>query len=199
MPINQTKSVLRKAAFEIRRSLSPAHREAASAEMTQRFLGSVPLPPPGAVIGGFLPINTEISPRALMEALLAKGYRLAVPTVPSGHTEFLDYRSWTPETPVHKNVHGIDEPDTRRSEILLPDLIIVPLLAFDRLGHRIGYGSGHFDRTFEHLVTIRHKFLAYGVAFEDQRVESIPIEEHDFPLHGVVTDKTFYACVEPLS
>jgi len=199
LPINQTKSVLRKAAFEIRRSLSPAYRAEASAAMTARFLEVVPLPPPGSVIGGFLPINTEISPRALMDVLLSRGYRLAVPTVPSGHTDFLDYRSWTPETPVHKNMHGIDEPDARRSEILLPDLIIVPMLAFDRLGHRVGYGSGHFDRTFDHLATIRHKFLAYGVAFEDQRVDSIPIEEHDFPLHGVVTDKTFYACVEPVS
>lgn len=187
---------MRKAAFEKRKSLSAAYREAASLAMTALFLKNVPLPAAGAVVGGYLPFNTEISPMPLMLALEARGCRLAVPVVPSGPPEFLEYRRWTKDMPVYKNLHGIEEPEPKHSEYLLPDFLIVPLLAFDRHGHRLGYGSGHFDRTFDHLRHIRQKFTAYGVAYEDQLVDAVPVEEHDFPLHGVVTDKTVYHFVE---
>ena len=197
MPHISAKSQLRKAAFEKRKSLSPDYRADASNAMTARFLATIPLPPKGAVVGGFLPINTEISPLQIMKALEDHGCRIAVPIVPVGGTHgYLEYRSWSASTPVYKNLHGIDEPDLNHSEYLVPDFIIVPLLAFDPHGHRLGYGSGHFDRTFDHLRDIRQKFVAYGVAFEDQKVEAVPVEDHDFPLHGVVTDKAFYNFVE---
>ena len=186
-----SKDAVRLAAFEKRQSLPKAYRDAASLALKDNFLKNVELPAHGGVISAYMPFNSELDPKPLMHHLLDAGYRIVIPTV-INNAASLEFRTWTPATPVYKNLHGIEESDERHSEVLLPDLMIVPLIAFDANGNRMGYGSGQFDRSFEHLQQVRQKFFAVGVAFEEQRVDAVPIDMHDFQLHRIVTNLNVY-------
>ncbi len=186
-----SKDAVRLAAFEKRQALPKEYRAQASLALKDNFLKNVELPASGAVVSAYMPFNSELDPKPLMQHLLEAGYRIVIPTV-INNAASLEFRTWTPTTPVYRNLHGIEESDEKHSEVLLPDLMIVPLIAFDALANRMGYGSGQFDRTFEHLQQVRQKFFAVGVAFEAQRVDVVPTDMHDFPLHRIVTDTNVY-------
>lgn len=186
----QSKNDFRQAAFQRRMALGADERAGWSAQMTERFLSGVELPPAGAVISGYVPVNNEIDVRPLMTELVARGYRCAVPH--NVEREYiLDFLEWTPQTVLYKGLYNIPQPDPAKAEALLPDLLIVPMVAFDPAGNRMGYGSGYFDRTFAHLGKI-HKFRSIGVAFEAQKYESVPVDRHDYRLDAVVTEAAIY-------
>lgn len=186
-----SKDAVRQAAYQRRLTISPAYQEEAAQALMRNFLQHVTLPPKGSVISAYMPFNAEMNVKPLMQHLLDEGYRVTIPHVVNNHS-MLEFRTWSPKTPLRRNSHGIEEADIRHSEVLLPDLMIVPLIAFDANGNRMGYGSGQFDRTFAELQKSRKAFTAIGVAFDSQREEEIPVDEHDYVLDMVVTEKAVY-------
>ncbi len=136
--------------------------------------------PNDAVVGGFFPMRGEIDIMPLLHALHARGHRLALPeTLPPGKA--LLFHAWTPSTPMRPGRYQTQYPDTPP---LAPDFLLVPLLAFDARGHRLGYGGGYYDRT---LARLPNAFWL-GCAYATQAVKCIPTEPTDLPLHAVATE-----------
>ena len=127
----------------------------------------------------------EIDPAPLMRRLAAEGARLALPVI-TARGQGLRFRSWLPDDRLLRGALGILEPSPGAAEIT-PDVLLVPLAAFDKAGHRIGYGAGHYDRTLAQLRKAR-SITAIGLAFGAQQVEAVPALQHDVALDFVLTD-----------
>ncbi len=189
------KNNFRQAAFNRRMSLPPDTRAQWSAQMAARFLDHVALPPAGTVISGYIPVNNEIDVMPLMAELVARGYRCAVP-YNMEREQVLSFLEWTPDTVLQRGLYNIPQPDPAKAEVLVPNLLIVPMVAFDAECSRIGYGSGYFDRTFAHLAKIQ-KFRAIGVAFEAQKYDRVPVDRYDYRLDAVITETAIYGTIAP--
>lgn len=159
--------------------LSPAGRCAAAFMLAERVDALIP---DGATVSAYLPIGSEIDTIPLIDRLARRGLRLALPHVPScdGTMRFL---AWLPGDPLPSGPMGLRQPDAAAPEID-PDIVITPLLAFDGAGNRLGYGAGHFDRAFARLGGARR----IGVAWSAQRVDDVPVDAWDMPLHAVATE-----------
>jgi 5-formyltetrahydrofolate cyclo-ligase len=178
-----SKATLRAAALAARDALSGEHRAAAAQAVAGRGL---PIEiTPGAVVAGYSPIRSEIDPAPLMRKLAAQGAQLALPVI-TARGQSLRFRAWSPGDRLLQGSLGILEPSPGAAEII-PDIVLVPLAAFDRAGHRIGYGAGYYDRTLAQL----HKskgFTAIGLAFAAQQVKTVPALQHDVALDYVLTE-----------
>ncbi len=139
----------------------------------------------GMIVSGFMPLKSEINPLPLMRKLADAGARLALPVV-AGRGQPLIMRSWQWGEPLVPGVWGIREPPPTAPE-LQPDILLVPLLAFDRSGHRIGYGAGYYDLTIAQLRA-KKPIAAVGIAFAAQEVESVPRTAFDAGLDLVLTE-----------
>jgi 5-formyltetrahydrofolate cyclo-ligase len=128
----------------------------------------------------------ELDPAPLLDLLHAQGHRIALPTLLDRTT--MQFFGWTPGEPLQTGPMGILQPLPANSECA-PDLIITPLLGFDRGGGRIGYGAGHYDRAFQRFPGARR----IGFAWSVQEVDSVPLDPWDVPLHAVVTELEFIA------
>ena len=178
-----SKADLRAAALARRDALSEQGRAAAAEAVASRGL---PFEiGPGAVVSGYSPIRSEIDPLALMSALAAQGARLALPAV-NARGKSLAFRAWSPGDRLLLGPLGILEPSPAAAE-LVPDVMLVPLAAFDRAGHRIGYGAGHYDFTLAHLRKAK-AITAIGIAFAAQEIEAVPALSHDVALDYVLTE-----------
>jgi 5-formyltetrahydrofolate cyclo-ligase len=177
------KSTLRAAALAARDALSSEHRAAAARAIAVRGLPIEIMP--GAVVAGYSPIRSEIDPTPLLRKLAAPGVRLALPAIMAGDQP-LKFRAWSPGDKLRRGRLGILEPAPDAAE-LIPDILLVPLAAFDRLGHRIGYGAGHYDRTLAQLRQLK-AITAIGVACAAQQVEAVPALLHDVALEYVLTE-----------
>ena len=137
----------------------------------------------GSVLAGYLPIRTEIDPRRAMAAHSAAG-PVGVPVI-EGSRRPLSFRRWTPDTVLTDGPFGVQIPT--EGEMIVPTVLIVPLLAFDRGGGRLGYGGGFYDRT---LAQLRRAgpVLAIGYAFAAQEVDQVPLDDTDERLDLIVTD-----------
>jgi 5-formyltetrahydrofolate cyclo-ligase len=140
---------------------------------------------PGAVVAGYSPIRSEIDPMPLMQKLAAQGARLALPSI-TARGQSLRFRVFHIGDRLLPGPLGILEPSPGAAEIV-PDIVLVPLAAFDRSGHRIGYGAGHYDRTLTQLRKTR-PITAIGLAFAAQEVEAVPALPHDVALDYVLTE-----------
>jgi len=136
-------------------------------------------------ISAFYPIRGEPDPLPLLSALAAAGFATALPVTVSRSAP-LTFRLWKPGDPTVPGEMKIPEP-TPSAAIVDPELLFVPLAAFDRRGHRIGFGAGHYDRT---LAILRDKgpVHAVGVAFSIGEIDRAPDEAHDQPLDAIVTE-----------
>lgn len=144
----------------------------------------------GTVVAGYAPFRTEIDPRPLMRRLERLGARLALPVTPaSGVDGPLAFRAFDRSRPLAAGRYGIPEPD-EDCAACEPDVVLVPLLAFDRLGGRLGYGAGWYDRTLAALRATR-VIAAVGLAFSRQEVARAPSGAHDRPLDAVCTETRF--------
>jgi 5-formyltetrahydrofolate cyclo-ligase len=185
--VNVSKDELRAAALARRGALSDEYRAAAA-----QMIAAHPFPitvSPGTIVAGYHAIRSEIDPAPLMQALASKGARLALPVIVARDAPLL-FRSWDAADALVRGSLGIMEPSPE-AEQLMPDILLVPLAAFDPAGHRIGYGAGHYDRTFAQLGAVK-PFTAIGVAFETQLVEAVPMQPHDVALDYVLTEsRTF--------
>jgi 5-formyltetrahydrofolate cyclo-ligase len=182
-----SKADLRAAALEKRDALSAEQRAAAAQAVAARGL-PVEIKP-GIVVAGYSPIRSEIDPVPLMHELAARGARLALPVI-TARGRSLIFRIWFPGDRLLQGPLGILEPSPAAAEVT-PDIVLVPLAAFDRSGHRIGYGAGHYDRTLVQL----HKskgFAAIGLAFAAQEVKTVPALAHDVALDYVLTEKRVF-------
>jgi 5-formyltetrahydrofolate cyclo-ligase len=135
---------------------------------------------PQTSFGIYWPMLTELDTRPLLHQLYGLGYTCALPCIID---EGLEFHEWEPGLNLTKWDFGIMQPPLT-TPIVNPDVVIVPLLAFDRKGHRIGYGKGHFDK-FLHSHT--GTFIGFG--FAGQEIEAVPHESHDIPLHYIVTEE----------
>jgi 5-formyltetrahydrofolate cyclo-ligase len=182
--IDSRKSEIRRDAVTRRDALPAAERAAAAATIAAR-----PLPvavPPGAIVSGFSPLKSEINPVPLMRAFAAAGARLALPVV-AGRGKPLIMRAWNFGEPLASGVWGIREPPESAPEVF-PDILIVPMLAFDRTGHRIGYGAGYYDMTIARLRGMK-PVIALGIAYAAQEIAEIPTTPRDAALDLVLTER----------
>lgn len=150
-------------------------------------------PPPvsGSVVSGFLPYRTEIDVLPLMAMLAAQGWKTALPVV-MGKGLPLVFRAWALGSETVAGVWNIPVPPETSREVL-PDMLLVPMLAFDRAGYRLGYGGGFYDRTLHKLRALK-PVSAIGVAFAAQEMEAVPRGAHDQPLDWVMTERETIKC-----
>ncbi|MFN4281008.1 MAG: 5-formyltetrahydrofolate cyclo-ligase [Alphaproteobacteria bacterium] len=184
MSIADDKRALRAAAKTARAAAKLAAPEAAL-RLAERFLAHVPLAD-GEAVGGYWPIGDEIDVLPLLAALHARGRALALPVV-EGPGRPLTFRAWRPGDAMAAGAHGIAAP-LPAADIRVPGLLIVPLLAFDRRGWRLGYGAGYYDRTMEAYAAAGRACRAVGVAYAAQEAPAVPHDDGDAPLDAVVTE-----------
>jgi 5-formyltetrahydrofolate cyclo-ligase len=187
MTASLSKADLRTAALAKRDALSDEQRAAAAQAMAKRGL---PFKlGPGMVISGYSPIRNEVDPVPLMRKLAEQGAKLALPAV-MARGKSLAFRAWSPDDRLMLGPLGILEPSPAAAE-LIPDIMLVPLAAFDREGHRIGYGAGHYDFTLAHLRKVK-AITAIGTAFAVQEIKAVPALPHDVALDYVLTEKRVF-------
>jgi 5-formyltetrahydrofolate cyclo-ligase len=184
---SRSKAELRTAALAERDALSGEQRAAAAQALAERGLPFEITA--GSIVSGYSPIRSEIDPVPLMRALAAQGARLALPAV-MARGKSLAFRAWSPSDRLMLGPLGILEPSPAAAE-LIPDIMLVPLAAFDRLGHRIGYGAGHYDYTLAHLRKVK-AIAAIGLAFAAQEIEAVPALSHDVALDYVLTETQIF-------
>ncbi|KQP56271.1 5-formyltetrahydrofolate cyclo-ligase [Methylobacterium sp. Leaf108] len=181
-PTSGLKATLREAVLARRDGLSPEARRDGSVAVADAVMAIDALA--GAqIVGAFWPIRSEVDPRPLIDRLFARGQRVALPKVtPEG----LVFREWKAGEALVAGRFGLSEP---RDDLppLDPTALIVPLAAFDRRGHRIGYGRGYYDRAIARLSG-NGPVLTIGIAFAVQEIEAVPAEPHDRPLDHLVTE-----------
>jgi len=139
-----------------------------------------------SVVSGYWPISGEIDIRNLMDQLIEKSVKICLP-VTCGPGAPMIFRSWKTGDKLRLGQYGVQQPEQIKMK-LEPDTVIVPLLAFDRFGNRLGYGGGYYDSTISFLRQKR-EILAIGVAFDCQEVSSVPSNERDERLDWVITEK----------
>ena len=172
--LDEAKHVTRQAALAIRAECNPA----LGLTLADFVL---PLVPPGALVAGFWPMGGEIDIRPLMATLHTTGHGIALPfTPPRGHP--LRFRRWQPGDPLVPGRFGTLVPTGAE---VTPSLLLVPLLAFDRRGHRLGYGGGYYDRTIAALPGV----TTIGVAFAAQEIPAVPSGPTDMPLDAIATER----------
>ncbi|TCZ63717.1 5-formyltetrahydrofolate cyclo-ligase [Roseicella aquatilis] len=153
---------------------------ALGARLAAHVLAEMP-PPPGAVVAGFWPMGREIDIRPLLLALAERGHPIALPVTPKRGLPLL-FRRWRPGEELARGPMGTRQPAA--GEELRPDWLLVPLLAFDRAGRRLGYGGGYYDRT---LATLPGA-AAIGCAYACQELPEVPAGPEDWILHAIATE-----------
>ena len=137
---------------------------------------------PGAVVAAYWPIRSEIDPRPLLFALNERGCRMALPTMVDDAIRFRELTRTSDLVPAGLGTHAPGE----GAPELVPDLILLPLAAFDAAGNRIGYGRGHYDRAVAGLRASGHAPRLVGLALSVQEIDAVPAEPHDAPLDAVL-------------
>ena len=141
----------------------------------------------GCVVSAYWPMGDELDVRPLLAALHGRGHPCCLPVV-EGAGEPLVFRAWTPSTSLVPAPFGTSVPPDD-APVMTPEVLIVPLLAFDVRGYRLGYGGGFYDRTLAALRAAGKPALAVGVAFEGQRADEVPVDGNDQRLDMLVTER----------
>ncbi|RPG36824.1 MAG: 5-formyltetrahydrofolate cyclo-ligase [Gammaproteobacteria bacterium TMED225] len=143
------------------------------------------------IVSSFISINSEINTTELNNLIFIKNKILCLPVIEkkNSHLIFKQFKSDENFVKGHMNIL---EPQNKNT-ILNPELIFVPCLAFDHKGNRLGYGGGYYDRTFNYLNKIDHKFISVVYAYQDQKLDYIPIDKFDFKVDYVITEKNLYS------
>lgn len=182
----EAKRRAREAARRQRDSAHAALRASAPALIASNFLASVPLAE-GSCIAGYAAIGSEADPAELLLRLSGRGHSCLLPRVATRGMPLV-FNVWQPGDELVPGDHGTREPKPDAPEGR-PDIVLVPLLAFDAQGRRLGYGGGYYDRTLEKLRQERRGVVAVGVAFSAQEAQDLPEEEFDARLDWIVTEK----------
>jgi 5-formyltetrahydrofolate cyclo-ligase len=188
----KAKRELRAQALERRNAAFERHGPEASRRIAAHGLDFLAATP-GAIVSGFAAIRDEINPAPLMTWLQAEGFRLALPVM-QGKGKPLLMRAWTPGDAMNSAAWGIAEPLDDKPAVE-PDIILVPLLAFDSRGYRLGYGGGFYDRTLHRLRKLK-PVVAVGLAYDELRVDAVPAESYDERLDWVLTPSGPVHCLD---
>jgi len=137
------------------------------------------------IIAGYYPSNHEVDILNFMKMLSKKKYKIALPVI--GIKSSMSFKLWKYPQPLHVNNFGILEPKNRSS--VFPDLILVPLVAFDGKLNRIGYGKGYYDRGLKKIKKVKKKMISIGIAYSFQKCKKIPVSKHDFKLDYIFTER----------
>jgi 5-formyltetrahydrofolate cyclo-ligase len=184
-------SEVQTAKAELRREMI-ARRDALPADVRSAVAEAIAARPspvaaaPGAIVSGFMPMKGEINPLPLMKTFSGRGARLALPVI-AGRGRPLVMRAWNFGEPLVSGVWGIREPPVQAAEFE-PDIVLVPLVAFDRAGRRLGYGGGYYDLTITRLRA-RKPIVAMGIAYAVQEIAEVPAAPHDAALDLVLTER----------
>ncbi len=183
--------IKKKARAEASRRRAATHetlKDTAGAALAARGL---PIRLDPGIVSGFIPYKSEISTIPLLNALRRCGWTTALPVV-IAPGQPLVFRAWAPGAPLVAGVWDIPIPPETATEVL-PDVLLVPMLAFDRAGYRLGYGGGFYDRTLEKLRKLK-PVTAIGIAYQAQMVDQVPRGVHDAPLDYVMTEHETFQC-----
>ena len=135
-------------------------------------------------IGGYFPVNYEVDDLEILRKFAKKNYQISLPVIKKNFD--MDFCKWSFNDPLKINQYGIPEPNSKK--LIYPDIILVPLVAFDNNLNRLGYGGGYYDRVIKKLSK-KKKILKIGLAFSIQKINSVPVTKYDKKLDYIVTDK----------
>ena len=135
-------------------------------------------------IGGYFPVNHEVDDLEILREFAKKNYQISLPVIKKKFD--MDFYKWSFNAPLKINQYGIPEPNSKK--LIYPDIILVPLVAFDNDLNRLGYGGGYYDRVIRKLSR-KKKILKIGLAFSVQKINNVPITKYDKKLDYIVTDK----------
>ena len=138
------------------------------------------------IIAGYYPSYYEVDILNFLEKASKKKFRIVLPVIKSSNA--MSFKSWIFKEPLYVNKFGILEPKNS-SKNVIPDLIMVPLVAFDNRLNRIGYGKGYYDRSLRKISKIKKNAISLGIAYSFQKCQKIPTNKHDFKLDYIFTEK----------
>ena len=193
MQTGEKKRAARTRALACRAAAFAMQGATAGGRLAEHGLSFLPLAP-GSVVSGFSAIRDEIDPAALLERLHGEGHHLCLPVM-QGKGLPLVFRAWSPGDAMGKVQWGIAEPLPNKP-VLEPDIVLVPLLAFDAAGYRLGYGGGFYDRTLARLRAIK-PVVAVGIAYDELKVDAVPHRGYDERLDWVLTPSGPQRCSGP--
>ena len=136
------------------------------------------------IIGGYYPVNFEIDDLALLRKFKKNKFNICLPVIKKNFQ--MDYYPWSLSEPLKINRYGISEPEIKN--IVYPDVLLIPLLAFDKSLNRLGYGGGYYDRLIKKLSK-KKNIIKIGLAFSIQEIDKVPINIYDQKLDYIVTNK----------
>lgn len=175
---------LRDAAVHKRAGLGADFAQYAARDV-MRLADSLPLPE-NPVISAYWALKTELDLRPLMTAFYNKGVPVCLPVV-VGKRESLLFRRWSPQAELVKGLYGTEQPD-EKYETVEPNVLFLPLLAFDRQGGRLGYGGGFYDRTVHELRAKNPEVIVVGTGFSAQEIDEVPVEDTDEKMDWILTE-----------
>lgn len=181
--LSSVKAELRKTVLKERDALSVQEREMGSLAIKEHFQNFEIAP--DAVVSAFLPIRSEVDLTPIIDDLLKQQIAVCLPFMLD--KENIEFRTYGHDTNLIDNGFGTKAPADDEA-VLEPDVMLVPLSAFDQYGSRMGYGAGFYDRAIARLIQRDRKPVLIGVAFSVQQVAEVPIEPHDIPLDMILTE-----------
>ena len=160
-------------------------------DAAERAAAALPLEalPSFTIAAGYHALGAELNPWPVLRRLEAAGARIVLPAAPEPHAPLM-FRAFAPNQPLSPDAAKIPSP-TEEAEALTPDLVIAPLIAFDRQGYRLGQGGGYYDRTLAALRASGRLFVI-GLAYAGQEVDQIPRDAHDQPLDAILTETGYH-------
>ena len=135
-------------------------------------------------IGGYFPVNYEVDDLKILKEFAKKNYQISLPVIKKNFN--MDFYSWSFDDPLKINQYGIPEPFSKK--LIYPDILLVPLIAFDKNLNRLGYGGGYYDRVIDKLSN-KKDILKIGLALSVQKINNVPVTKYDKKLDYIVTDK----------
>lgn len=180
---------------EMRRHRLVYHGTIRQEEVNERLLSffrSLNIPT-DRIIAGYLALEAELNITPLLETLFEEGYRICLPVVVDP-TQSLIFRQWSPGDLLINDSMGIPAPAADAS-VVDPDVLLIPLLAFDEQGNRLGQGMGHYDMTMT-LLSAKKPVLAIGMAYEGQKISPMPTYSTDYPMDVIITDQKIHRSIK---
>ena len=137
-------------------------------------------------IAGYYPSNYEVDILKFIEQAAIKKFQIALPVI--GDNNSLTFKSWKYQELLYTNTYGILEPK-RNNKTIVPDIMLVPLVAFDNKLNRVGYGKGYYDRGLSKIKKSNKNMIALGIAYSSQKCSDIPVDKYDFKLDYILTEE----------
>jgi 5-formyltetrahydrofolate cyclo-ligase len=191
LSLPEEKALLRKEMSARREIAHDAAKDSAPLALLQHRFPLIPQTN-RSIVSAFYPYQSEIDGRPLLGKLAGEGWTTALPVVIK-LGQPLEFRRWFPGEPTIPGKWNIPRP-TDDAPIVEPDVLLVPLLAFDRKGYRLGYGGGFYDRSIARLATMK-AITTIGLAYAAQEIAHVPHDDLDQPLNYIMTEKDLIACV----